>query len=245
MVRILYITVLISLIGCRGDRSDDCIRAKGDNAVVIRSIQEVFTKVSVEDRVKLVMVQDADRRGEVTLSGPENLLGQITTTVEDGFLQIKNDNTCNFVRSFDYEITVTLVIDQLEYLKIESIAEVSSIDTIRVAKLDIEHNALSDINLTLGGDEVFVRSINSASTTLQGKVRVLKGSIEEISDLNAANLICDEALVDTHTPLDCYLNAQKGLFVNIYNEGNIIQSVLPTEYSGVGENSGSGRLIIE
>jgi hypothetical protein len=168
----------------------------------------------------------------------------VLTDVSNGELRLVNTNTCNFVRSFDYELVVNVYVDKLVRLEIQSIAEVTVEDTLFVDFLEIRHTALSDIDLTLGGDEVFIRSRNSASTKLRGRIKTLKGSIEEVSSLDAGELICDNVLVDTHTKLETYIRAQKLIYVNIYNSGNVVYVMdEPSEYAIVGINTGSGRLI--
>jgi hypothetical protein len=72
---------------------------------------------------------------------------------------------------------------------------------------------------------------------------VLKGTIEEVSNLDASNLQADEALLDTHTPYDCYIQAIQGIYVNIYNSGNIYYSQEPSDYKLTGVVRGSGKLL--
>jgi hypothetical protein len=240
----LYLILSICVLGsCSGDRKDDCITGLGDEGSQVRNVA-VFDKVYVEDRIKLLIEQDSAKAGEIELSGPENLLDQVLTEVDDGELRLINSNTCNFVRSFDYELKVKVFVDELASLEVEGIAEVSVVDTLFVDFLDIRHTALSNVSLTLGGNEVFVRSRNSASTTLNGKIRTLKGSIEEVSNLNAGELVCDNVLVDSHTKLETYIRAKKLIYVNIYNAGNIYYLVdEPTDYAAVGISTGSGSLL--
>lgn len=243
MKQILVFIVAFSMWSCSGDRRNDCITGLGDDGSITRQV-ESFNKLYVEDRIRLVIHQDSSRAGEVELNGPENLLGQVLTDVSDGELRLINSNTCNFVRSFDYELEVKVYVDKLVRLEIESIAEVSVIDTLFVDFLEIRHTALSDINLTLGGNEVFIRSRNSASTKLRGRIKTLKGSIEEVSSLDAGELICDNVLVDTHTKLETYIRAQKLIYVNIFNSGNVFYLVdKPSEYAAIGMNTGSGKLL--
>jgi len=168
----------------------------------------------------------------------------VLTEVSDGELRLTNNNTCNFVRSFDYTLAVKVFVDKLSRLEVESIAEVSVEDTLVIDFLEIRHTALSDIDLTLGGDEVFIRSRNSASTKLRGKIKTLKGSIEEVSSLDAGELICENVLIDTHTKLETYVRATKLIYVNIYNSGNVFYLIdEPAEYAAVGERAGSGQLL--
>ena len=235
------VILLLSIFLCSCQRGDDCFTNKGANGSISRKL-EVFDKISVENRINLIITQDSAKAGEVVISGPENLLEEITTDVSDGWLKKKNMNTCNFVRSYDYELTINVFLKELRVLNIDGIASVKTEDTLLIKKLDIEHLALSDIHLTLSGDEVFLRSRNSAHTRLDGKIKVFKGSIEEISDVDAEFLKAEEVLLDTHSPLDCIVNASKGIFVKIYGPGSILYVYEPSEYKIVDVQLSSGRL---
>ena len=233
--------LLISIFLWSCQRGADCFTNKGANGSVSRKL-EVFDKISIENRLNLIITHDSAKAGDIVISGPENLLEEITTEVSDGWLKIKNTNTCNFVRSYDYELTVKVFLKDLSMLNIDGIASVKTEDTVRINKLDIEHIALSDIHLILSGNEVFLRSRNSAHTRLEGRIMVFKGSIEEISDVDAEFLKAEEVLLDTHTPLDCVVNASKGIFVKIYGPGSILYVNEPSEYKIVDEQLSSGRL---
>jgi hypothetical protein len=229
---------------CSCKRGDDCFTSLGNTASVTRQVAS-FNQIHVTNRIKLILIQDTTNPGKIELTGPSNLLDEITTEVKDGKLTLDNTNTCNFVRSYNYTLTLKVYVDDLTDLSIDGIAEVTTVDTLRINQLIINHFALSDISLNLLGNRVYVRSINSAHTKLQGKVAVLDGSIEEISDLDASLLQTDEVLLDTHSPLNCYVNASKGLFVKIYNKGNIYYSKEPSEYKIVDEQLSTGRLLLK
>ena len=236
------IIVLMMLSSCGGEQKDDCITKLGKVVSEQRDVLP-FDKLYVEDRIKVFLVQDSINYGRIELNGPSNLLNQIESTVSDNQLRLINTNTCNFIRSFNYDINVYVYIKELTEIHLESIAEVVSNDTININFLNIFHPALSDINLILSGDEVFIRSRNSASTILRGNLRVLKGSIEEISNLDAQYLVCEEVYIDTHSPLDCYINATKGMYLKILNSGNIFYINEPTDYKILAEQTGSGQLL--
>ena len=236
------IIVLLMLSSCGGEQKDDCITKLGKVVSEQRDVLP-FDKLYVEDRIKVFLVQDSINYGRIELNGPSNLLNQIESTVTDNQLRLINTNTCNFIRSFNYDINVYVYVKELTEIHLESIAEVVSNDTININFLNIFHPALSDINLILSGDEVFIRSRNSASTILRGNLRVLKGSIEEISNLDAQYLVCEEVYIDTHSPLDCYINATKGMYLKIFNSGNIFYINEPSDYKILAEQSGSGQLL--
>ena len=237
-----YISLI--LLSCSKPQMDDCFTSLGKEAVEIRQIDE-FSKLYVEDRIEVELVQDSSKKGSIELTGPGNLLEQVSTKVMDGELRLTNTNTCNFVRSFNYSLKIKVNIQDLHRLEVSSIASVTSTDTLSLDRLEIYHNALSDIDLILNCIEgVYVQSLNSATTILRGKAKALTGSIEEVSLLDARNLECEEVLLDTHTPLDCFINGSKGLFIKIYNSGNVFYMQEPSTYKALDVKRGSGDLLL-
>lgn len=242
MKYIFYISLV--LVSCSKPQMDDCFTSLGKERVELRQVGD-FSKLYVEDRIEVELVQDNNNEGSIELIGPGNLLEQITAKIEDDELRLTNTNTCNFVRSYNYSIKVKVNIKNLSRLQLASIASVRSSDTLFLNRLEIYHNALSDIDLTLNcSDGVYVQSLNSATTILKGKARALTGSIEEVSLLDARNLLCEEVLLDTHTPLDCFVNASKGLFIKIYNSGNVFYVQEPSSYKALDVKRGSGDLLL-
>ncbi|MGB0851141.1 MAG: GIN domain-containing protein, partial [Bacteroidia bacterium] len=147
---LIYILVGVILVSCNGDRKDDCITSLGKDIVELREVSP-FTKLYVEDRVTVILVQDSSRLGEIELSGPEGVIPQIESEVKDGVIRLTNNNTCNFVRSFEYSIEVKVYVDVLEEIHIESIATVTNEGALDVENLRIVNYALSDSYLNLTG----------------------------------------------------------------------------------------------
>jgi hypothetical protein len=56
-------------------------------------------------------------------------------------------------------------------------------------------------------------------------------------------LVCEEVYIDTHSPLDCYINATKGMYLKILNSGNIFYINEPSDYKILAEQTGSGQLL--
>jgi len=242
MKNVIILILLFS--ACSKPQMDDCITSLGKEKTEVRLVDN-FTQLYVEDRIEVILIQDSTKAGRIEINGPGNLLGQIRTEVVDGKLRLLNGNTCNFVRSFNYRLIATVFINNLETLEIESIATVNTLDTLQLESLSIYNNALSDIELTLDcSKEVYVQSLNSATTILHGKARALKGSIEEITILDARDLACEEVLLDLHSPLDSYVNGTKGLFIKLFNSGNLYYTQEPSDYKELNIRRGSGDLIL-
>ncbi len=241
MKKWIYISLMCLGFSCSDDNR--CLKSLGDQLQIERNIDGSFDAVLVEDRIMVRLIQDSLQAGKLILRGPENLLPSISAEVKDGELKLTNKNTCNFLRSFDYTLEIDVYLAQLNRLGIESIAMVKCKDTLTIDRLEVLHNALSGIDLLVEGNEIYVQSHNSASTTLHGRVNVLKGSIEEVSDLDAKELFANNVLLDTHSPIDSKINALEGYYLNLYNTGNIEQFGNASEYQIINEQTSSGTVI--
>ncbi|WP_339609981.1 head GIN domain-containing protein [uncultured Planktosalinus sp.] len=99
-----FLVLLFVFAACESDGSWDCIKASG--TIIQEEIMlESFEKLDVRHRVQLIVNQGDEQK--VVLETGEHLKEKISFQVENGTLQINNDNTCNLVR--DYGITKVYV----------------------------------------------------------------------------------------------------------------------------------------
>ena len=90
---------------------------------------------------------------------------------------------------------------------------------------------------------VYLESINSGGSVFAGKAFKLSGSVEEITDMDARNLVCEEVILDTHSPLDCYINATELIYVGVFNKGNLFYVDEPSGLKTAHTESSTGRLL--
>ena len=172
-----WIYIVILFVACSKEKRDDCFTSLGKVATIERQL-ELFNSVYAEDRIKIVLVQDSSLDGRISITAPLNLIPQIKSEVSNGQLRLTNTNTCNFVRSYDYEIIIKVYFKDLVQLDLESIASATTQDTLYLTDFAIFHSALSDIELTINcSNHVLIKSINSAHTVLKGKALAIRGSI--------------------------------------------------------------------
>lgn len=238
----VIISILVFISSCSKEKLDDCFTSLGKSITEERTVSGNFNAIAISDRMSVVLIQDKDLVGEISIDAPEGLIQQITAETSDGVLSFANENTCNFVRSYDYSITARIYIDNLTDIYIGSISSVNCEDTLFIDSLNIYNSALSDSYFKVSCREVRVESSNSASTFLEGETAVLRANIEEVSELIADELIAQEVIIDTHTPLDCYFDARVGIFGKIYGPGDLVYSFEPSSYKVVDEQVGTGIL---
>ncbi len=102
MKKILALLLVLLFVGC--DKTGDCVKSTG--AMAVRNYDGlVFSKIIVNKGIALVIRQGAESKVEVH-SG-ENLIGDIQVTADGGWLVLKDNTDCNWVR--DYGQTVVYV----------------------------------------------------------------------------------------------------------------------------------------
>lgn len=240
---LMGISILLVLSSCEKRQLDDCITSKGPERTITRQL-DPFERISIRDKFDVVLIQDTTADESVTLTGGENLFTGIDTKVEEGTLFIEDCNTCNFVRTFKERVKLVIRLKKIQALHIISASRIETQGQMVLDELYINHSGLEDasLNVKVAGD-VVVESINSGGVILKGSAKKIKGSIEEISTVDARDLICEEALLDSHTRLDCFVNASRLIFVKIYNEGNIWYVKEPTDQKEVNVHKGDGELL--
>jgi hypothetical protein len=237
----LIISTFILFSGCQKHQLNDCYSGAGDRVSHMRPLNN-FNKITISDRFSLVLVPDTAHF--VVITGGENLMPGISTEINEGGLFIENQNTCNFVRSFDQDLIVEVHVSELNELNVFADVSVRTKDTLKGSSLSLYSESLNDLSLTIEYDEFFIETVNSCRVDVAGNVRAFKGQIQDITDLHAFDLNAKEVLIDFHTPLDCFINATELIFVNITNSGNVFYLNEPTKAKILNSREGDGNLLL-
>lgn len=104
MKKLFYGLIILMLSACSPENSWDCTKSAGEIKQQ-EFLVESFEKILIWDRIKLVIQQGSPQK--VVVETGENLMDDIEVSVTAGKLEIRNNNTCNYVR--DYGITKVYV----------------------------------------------------------------------------------------------------------------------------------------
>ena len=120
---IKYSALAVSLFyfSCNNENSCDCLKSIGP-VVTEERVIPAFNKLSLEDNVNLFITQDSVY--SLTVEAGEHLLQSIKAEVTDSCLYLKNENKCNWVRSFENKINVYLRFKKLTILSIPADQEI-------------------------------------------------------------------------------------------------------------------------
>ena len=91
---IIVVTALM-LTSCAKDQWFDFAKRAGNTVTINRPVSSNFTKIYLNDDVDLIITQG--NAYSITLTGGENLLPGIETSISDSALTISNTNTSQVV----------------------------------------------------------------------------------------------------------------------------------------------------
>ncbi len=237
-----YVIALLAallLVGCQKDQWDDCFTSTGPNTLEERSVAD-FYAVELNDRVDLVLEQRAV--GSIAVEAGNNLLDQVETSVVDGWLTIRNHNSCNWVRSFKPRITVKVPADQVAFLMLRGTGNVSTNSTITRSVFRVEQNgAQGSAVFNLDVDTCYAGLHTGAgNVTYSGSTTVAYLYSGAMAPIDAMGLNADVTLVNNSGVADIRCQASVYLDAQIYGVGDVYYSGEPSITSQL---VGTGQLI--
>ena len=109
-LNILLVAALILGASCNKENAWDCVKTTGPIEEEERVIDD-FSKIELNQGINLILTQSTTKR--LVVQAGKNLHGKITTIVDQGTLVIKNNNRCNWTRSYKKDINIYLNVSQL------------------------------------------------------------------------------------------------------------------------------------
>ncbi|MFM7769618.1 MAG: GIN domain-containing protein, partial [Bacteroidota bacterium] len=104
------LALVVALISCNKQGAPDCFTAAGEKSSEFR-VLESFSNLELYHEIHYTLV-DTNFCG-ILVEGPINLIDKINAQVSQNKLVIRNNNTCNFIRSFDQDFHVTIYFSEL------------------------------------------------------------------------------------------------------------------------------------
>lgn len=229
------------LSSCKKDGLFDFAKSTGKNVTITRPIGSNFTKIYLNDDVELIITQG--NTYSIKLEGGENVLPGLETSIADSTLTIRNNNTFNWVRSYDKKITAYVTLPHLLDLVYEATSTVSNTDTIREDSLFVTANGGSGyINLVVKIGSTHL-SINKGSVdmNISGIAGVNYLYSNGYGPFRCADLITGFTFITNNSTNDCYINVNNYLEYKLLSLGNVYYYGNP-ELNAI-EVSGQGKLI--
>ena len=231
---------LATLTTCKKDHLLDCFKSAGKSITESRPVT-AFTKIDLKNNVDLVIVPNSPFYIKVTAG--ENLIEGIITELSGNTLYIRNENRCNWMRSFSNTFTVEIGMDFPEKIDYYGSGDITCKDTIRTSEFFIDcWNGSGTINLLFNSAKTHINNnVGRADFHIQGYSGVNYIYLNDVATLNAENLITFYTYIKNKSTGDCRINVKEELGAEIEYVGNIYYTGKP--HSITQSILGEGKLI--
>ncbi|MDZ7741901.1 MAG: DUF2807 domain-containing protein [Bacteroidota bacterium] len=223
---------------CKKMAVDNCFSNTGEIISEVREVQDIHY-VLLENNVNLVLIQDSVP--SLRVEAGKNIIDKVITELSGSNLYIRNENDCNWLRSYAKEITVYLGVSKLDSLDYRSSGDLATDGTLMNDSIDIhvwEGSGSIDMDIDVKQSRINLHygTVDMHISGISHVTYVFSGSYGPV--------YCDEldskfTYVSNQGTNDCYVRASVALEVTIKYLGNIYYygtpSFIKKDISGEGE----------
>ena len=234
-IAVLFFLVSLLTVSCS---KVETLFTNGKPITEQRNNGQHFEVIRMYNNVNVKLVQSNHPHLELTC--PENLIEKVTTEIEGDTLVIRNENECNWLRSYDYSIDLTVYYTDLRQIVFASIGDLYCTDSIRgVLEQSIDSTELGidtlwthafylnieegcgDIDLTFNCDVLKSRFSNGTShVNLRGTSGYTEIIVRSYGVVHAETLESNFVRVQSDSTNDTYVWARTGLRAWLHSIGN-------------------------
>ncbi|MCG3164503.1 MAG: hypothetical protein POELPBGB_00257 [Bacteroidia bacterium] len=233
---ILLIASAPFISSCKKENMGDCFKSTGDIAVEYRTVA-AFDTIQSHDNISVYLTTDTFF--EIKVEAGENLIPLIKTEVKNNKLIIKNDNTCNWVRSFTTPVNVHVTMPSPGGLINEATSAITSVNAIKDRTLLIKMTSSGDVDLKLDIPHLLGNlSACEGNLNLSGNCELFEVFFIGSSIIEASNLSVKKAYIQTSGTGDFHLNVSQEIGAkidwvgNVYYTGNAVEAYANYTSSG-------------
>jgi hypothetical protein len=167
-VAVCILAVLSVTEGCKKENMCDCLKRTGDVITETRSI-DAFTEIFVEDKVNVILTEDSTLPAEVMVEAGDKLIPLIRTEVIDGVLRIRNDNRCDFTRSYDVPVNVYVrCTSALTLITNKGTGDITNTGTCTAPYIDLQAISAGNIRLHMDAGSVYTHQHSVGDVEVTG-----------------------------------------------------------------------------
>ncbi len=242
--KVLHITFSLCCFllynSCSKDKTFDCLKSTGK----VKKEERYFSgvrSIRLEDNVNLFLMQSMD--GKIVVEAGENLLPKIVSEQQGETISIRNENKCNWVRSYDVPVNVYVGVDRIKKIAQSGYGTIRNGETIQTDTLRINSETAGVIELSI--DAVYFGFVadDKSSYKVSGAINEVAGAAFKNASVNTENATVSQYGISNYSILDVRIYCEGSLHMDIAGEGNIICKGNPQsiEYRSV---KGTGKLIL-
>jgi hypothetical protein len=229
-ILVLLLPFAILLATCSKDEGV-CISSTGKVITRERGTQP-FHSIEVSDNINLILTQDTALYN-ISVEAGENLIDGITTEIDSGRLVIRNQNSCNWLRSFEIPVNVYLTFNRLDTIVFQAAGNITCTNewTNESVNLDIIEGA-GKINLKLNAFRTYVIvKYGTTDINLSGFSQITTLISYGFGPLHAEDLTSKFTYVSSYSSNDMFVYSSVDLQVEIGNIGDVYYTGNPATIS--------------
>ena len=240
-VRIIVILLsLTPLTGCKKDHLFDCFKSTGKSITESRPVG-AFEEINLTDNVDLVFRPATEY--SITVTAGDNLIDGIITELDGNTLYIRNENRCNWMRSFSNKYTVEVSMPVLNRIYYDGSGDITFADTLRNDNFLFDcFNGSGTINFLFNNPSIHLNNhIGRTDMHIKGYSGDTKIYVNDVGTFEGDDFLTPVAYVRNRSTGNCRIRVTGELSYEILHTGNIYYSGNPAiVYQSV---TGSGKLI--
>jgi hypothetical protein len=200
-----------------------------------------FNLINLNDNVSLILTTDS--MSPLVVEAGRNILGGISTTVENGQLTIGNNNTCNWLRDYSKPINVYISAQKVWKIKYNGSGDVTTTGILKLDSLAVEvWGGCGTIDLSLDvWQGSFSLNMGTVDFRLRGVSAITSVYSGDYGLYDGRNLKTGYTFITNKSSNDCYVWAINSLNATIQSIGNIYYSGTPASITT--SVNGAGKVI--
>lgn len=229
--------VMLFFSQCKKENMGDCLKSTGTVVTESRDLAN-FNRIEVFDNINVFIHFGEAPQAEIEAGS--NLLKLIETSIEGETLYIRNNNKCNWVRSFEVPINVHLTCTSLSEIVARGVGDIETVDTIEAFEFLAEQwESSGTMKLKLNTKGVYLKSnTGPADFHCSGTTDYLYAYSSSYGIFRLEELTAEGAYIWNKGTGDIYVNTSNSLEVILEYIGDVYYTGDPEMLNVTATHSG-------
>jgi len=234
---IASLTLILIGLGCKKANHFDCIKRTGE-IITEKRILPYFNVLEVHNNALVFLIQDT--LNFVMIEAGKNLTSNVETSVVEQKLIIKNNNKCNFVRSYKIEIKIYVHFKNIDELIYKGTGPISSLNSIRNDKFTFNcWDGVDSVKLNLEVPIVYVNiHTGVADLIISGHCEQLFAYVKSSGACRMQHFKCKNVYANNISSSDQYFYVENKFEALVQYVGNTYYQGNPKEIIQTLNNKG-------
>ena len=227
--RLIHILCMLFAFACKPDALLDCVNSTGPVRDEKRMIGQ-FDNLYVDSDVDVIW-HDSTENLVVVRCG-RNLLRKVKTEVEGKTLILKNENRCNWVRSYDNPMQIDLYSKAPYLITLKGFGTFTTEDSLKTTPLTIQDYGAGLVNLKVKVGEFYLDFDSPNDCKVAGETDKAVYSIQRYGKLKAENMAVNQLILTMKGENDAWISVRDSVKGNheshrtVYMKGNPVNRVI-------------------